>query len=74
MSLFGHERCLNTEILQNCLRNVTPIVRFSPLGLTQLPLKTIHSEKIRIKTMAFINRWKISQNWERNVKASDSAI
>ena len=24
--------------------------------------------------MAFINRWKISQNWERNVKASDSAI
>ena len=24
--------------------------------------------------MAFINRWKISQNWEQNAKASDSAI
>ena len=23
-------------------------------------------EKIRIKTMAFIHRWKISQNWEQN--------
>ena len=57
----------------------TPTLSLLPVELTQdstgaFHLKQYLQEKIRIKTMAFINRWNISQNWERNANVSDSAI